>query len=267
MTLRAYIDESYRENGVFVMAGYVSTVEKWAEFSQEWEVNLPIHGAPNPQPRRRSHRFKHSEMVGSPERAQRIRYFELIAHRHVLLGISCKIEIPELKAAMDRVSLAGPDFDFGFFRNPYFFTYRALMDMFHLHRSKLDLKIPASESVDFIFDERLKEKEVIQSSWENYVASRDSSTRALFGSKPLFLDDDEFLPLQAADLIAGKTRRSYETGDWAHQVEVWEPGNPAITDVIRIEFNEDEIVQTFLAFARQQTDAVLYDIRWNSIDL
>jgi hypothetical protein len=61
MVLQAYFDDSYTENGTFVLAGYVASVAAWAAFSQEWEALLPTLPATA-----RGHsgklRFKMSEM-------------------------------------------------------------------------------------------------------------------------------------------------------------------------------------------------------------
>ena len=39
MVLEGYVDDSGSspDGNVFVLAGYISTAEKWAEFSSEWE--------------------------------------------------------------------------------------------------------------------------------------------------------------------------------------------------------------------------------------
>ena len=35
--LQVFVDES-ADDGIYAMAGYISTVEKWAQFSDEWEA-------------------------------------------------------------------------------------------------------------------------------------------------------------------------------------------------------------------------------------
>lgn len=38
---QAYMDESEGADGTLVIGGFISTVEKWAQFSREWEELLP----------------------------------------------------------------------------------------------------------------------------------------------------------------------------------------------------------------------------------
>jgi len=65
MVLQAYIDDSYKRNGEFVLAGHIATAESWAKFAKEWEALLPSAGtlASNG-----NYHFKMSEMAANPER-------------------------------------------------------------------------------------------------------------------------------------------------------------------------------------------------------
>src|SRR5712692_3495007 len=42
MTLQAYFDDSgsHKKSTVFVLAGFISTVDRWKAFSDEWKVKL-----------------------------------------------------------------------------------------------------------------------------------------------------------------------------------------------------------------------------------
>src|SRR3981081_2765566 len=59
VVLQAFIDESYTENGGFVLAGYIASAGAWAEFASEWESLLPFAM----QGKSGKHRFKMSEMA------------------------------------------------------------------------------------------------------------------------------------------------------------------------------------------------------------
>lgn len=41
--LQAYVDESETEDGALALGGLISTPERWAEFTREWEAMLK-HG-------------------------------------------------------------------------------------------------------------------------------------------------------------------------------------------------------------------------------
>lgn len=42
VAVQAYIDDSYNEDGTFVLAGHVATADAWEAFSREWEQALPM---------------------------------------------------------------------------------------------------------------------------------------------------------------------------------------------------------------------------------
>jgi hypothetical protein len=63
------------------------------------------------------------------------------------------------------------------------------------------------EKVDFIFDERVKEKKKIRDAWDAYKENADPDIKPYIGSDPRFENDIEFLPLQAADLNAWWIRK------------------------------------------------------------
>ena len=42
MVLQAFIDDSYKSDGVYVLAGFVATAEAWANFARDWEELLPL---------------------------------------------------------------------------------------------------------------------------------------------------------------------------------------------------------------------------------
>ena len=114
----------------------------------------------------------------------------------------------KLLKSIARARLWAPGFqiDWGYLNNPYMVAFRCLLDMFHLKRSDMSEIIPLDEKIDFFFDNQ-SEKKAIISSWENYVLERPDETRKYYGATPRFEDDEEFLPLQAADFWAWWVRK------------------------------------------------------------
>jgi hypothetical protein len=119
--------------------------------------------------------------------------------------------------------------------------------MFHNHRGKLDQFIPSGTKVNFIFDEQ-SEKRKILSAWEEYISRREEEVRRLYGERPRFEDDTEFLPLQAADFWAWWIRRWYvKSVDPEERIQsldfgIWQAKRKDLPR-IHISFNEDQIVQ------------------------
>lgn len=82
------------------------------------------------------------------------------------------------------------------------------MDAFHVQRKVVE-DIPLDEKIDFIFDNQ-GEKSYILAAWDEVVEAHPPEIRKLFGATPRFEDDQEFLPLQAADFWAWWVREWYE---------------------------------------------------------
>lgn len=265
--LKAYIDESYVPNGVFVLAGYISTQKRWAEFSAEWEQLLRPFGTLKEGTS--EYHFKYSEMTINEERRARISLFEQVAQRHALMAISCMIDAQELRRTQARIQVPGIELDFGHFGNPYLFSYRCLMDKFHSCREVLRDVIDPSQKVDFIFDEQINDKKAILRSWHDYISNRSDEAQEVYGAPPTFSDDRVSLPLQAADLWAGMIREAYVGGkadDVFKRSAKEDSPNQAFPCAV-MEWTEDAIVEDLKKLVRSETDAPIYDVRWGAIDL
>ncbi len=206
MVLQAFIDESFSEEE-FVLAGHIATAESWADFSKEWEQLLPAFGTLNEQGK---YHFKMSEMAQSPERMDRVPFFYKVIEDRVVTSISARLNLQDFARAQERLELLASRMNWsvnlGVWTNPYFVVFRVLLDGFHTQRSNFT-SVPAGEKVDFILDERAEKIPILQV-WDEYLENREDKDQ--FGATPRFEDDQEFLPLQAADLWAWWVREWYE---------------------------------------------------------
>ena len=258
MVLQAFIDDSYNENGVFVLAGFVASAEVWSKFAFDWEEILPMGTLDSSN----NFHFKMSEMASSPERMERVGAFFRVIENHNLKAISIKIDLKELRRAQQRIWILGKNINWGVFANPYVFTFRCLMDGFHAGRSNFTSLIGENDRVDFILDQQ-SEKKIILSFWDDYIAARPEKEILLFGATPRFEDDKQFLPLQAADLWAWWTRHWYTTGaiNESPKLEIpnWMGGKSDI-HVLNMRLDEDHIVEAFIELIKSSDpDAAVYD--------
>lgn len=207
MVLEAYMDESIGvDDGTLTLAGHVASVEQWAKFSGVWESYLQ-RITPNENGKRV---FKMAEM-NHPDKMWLVRAFWLAIENNVMMSLSYRVNIHEIEKAKDRIYVEGLQINWGYLSNPYLVAYQGLMDCFHAWRSKVDSFIPPSEPVNFIFDDRSEEKQ-IREAWESYVKSVDPEIQRLYGAKPRFENDEDILPLQAADLWAWWVRKWHSEG-------------------------------------------------------
>jgi hypothetical protein len=204
--IQAYIDDSVTEGGTFVLAGAISTAAKWAAFSAEWEQMLD-HGLMGSNGQKY---FKMSEMAQNPERMSRVPWFYTILANHTICLLSFSFNLADLASAQSRILVPGHGVSWDKFGSPYILAMRSLFDMFHLALPKLLewMSLPLGAKVDFIFDERA-EKRQVHALWDSYISLWGEDVRARFGNEPRFENDQDFLPLQGADL-------------WAWWVRAWE---------------------------------------------
>jgi hypothetical protein len=219
MVWQGYIDESIDAEH-FVFAGYLAPAEAWAQFAEEWDAMLRRMGvlAPNG-----TYRFKMSEMAALPERMDRVPGFYRIIEKHISMAISFTLNLSEFEAGKRRVLSIDPATNQirnvvgASIENPYVFAFAQMMASFHKFRLNPDVQelIPPNERVDFIFDQRLETRLLLEC-WDQFM--ENTGGREMYGATPRFEDDDEFLPLQAADFKAW----------WSGSGTAQDPTHPAI---------------------------------------
>lgn len=218
MILQGFIDDSRDHNtGAFVLAGYIAPVEKWAAFAKEWESLLPLAT----QNKKGVHRFKMSEM-NARGRMDDVAAFHAIIAKHADMGVAAIIDKNVVREAVDALTAAFEYSDASkaevsiealkvWWRDPFFFAFRALMDGFHQAMAAESEWIPFRSPVDFYFDREQRTEDYIRKIWQDYIDRRPEETAHLYGRKPQFEDEEEFLPLQAADFLAWWVRK------WANE--------------------------------------------------
>ncbi|OYY67745.1 MAG: hypothetical protein B7Y47_15260 [Sphingomonas sp. 28-63-12] len=211
MTLQAYIDDSVDGSGIYVLAGYISSAQRWAAFAKEWEERLPLSVLQEDG----SFRFKMSEMARFG-RMENVSAFHNVIARNVQMSVACVINKYDLEHSVDSLHVsiqqdnvtipANIEHMKDALRDPFYFTFRVLMDAFHLFRVEAPQLFPLDDVVDFYFDETTS-KARVQRTWGSYIENRDEKYRSAYGVEPRFEDDTEFLPIQAADFWAWWVRK------------------------------------------------------------
>jgi hypothetical protein len=87
----------------------------------------------------------------------------------------------------------------------------AFLAMFDLMMKVVENQIAcgSDDPVDFIFDDHVKWRLIIPIWYEHWKRMANPKFAALMGATPLFRDDHQFLPLQAADLQSWYFRRLF----------------------------------------------------------
>jgi hypothetical protein len=86
--------------------------------------------------------FKMEEMARNPERMSRVQWFYRLIEEHALLGISCHIRPSDVARAKARIWVPDLNIDWGYIDNPYWLSFRVLLDMFHWNKEQIDQFLP-----------------------------------------------------------------------------------------------------------------------------
>lgn len=91
-------------------------------------------------------------------------------------------------------------------QNPYFLSFYGIITLLAGYYQR----IGETEPIDFMFDEQPGQTEMVIAAWGRFLTVAPPELRPLLGSYPIFRDDKITLPLQAADLAAGRSRQLAE---------------------------------------------------------
>jgi hypothetical protein len=238
------MDESEKD-GLFVIAGFIATAENWAKFAYEWERLCRRFGRVDS---RGNWYFHMTEQQGDPNLLEYLpAFFETIAdYVHACIATVGKVQ--DFKNADSRIVIwknGRRVRNSGIMReNRYLYFLITFLISFHQSDFFRDIFTFDFEpdKIDFIFDERGEKKKILPV-WDGFVANAPFPEK--FGKTPRFEDDKEFMPLQAADIIAWWIRNNISKGCPVKE-SVWVPWEQKklVHCIINVQ-EEDSIFENF----------------------
>ena len=206
VVLKAFVDESADGLGqkTFVLAGYVSSAEKWASLSDEWSDHSKTH-----------HQGSEFKMKKSWNNARKVEAYYSLIEKYVISSFACVLNINDLHSVLNSTPVPqGKEHFWKTLRNPYFLATRSIMQHLTANLGKIGI----SDPIDFVFDDK-SEKQTVIDGWDHFKSSAPGHIEKGLGGSLTFGDSKKLMPLQAADLIAGLIQR-YETtkGEWRGQI-------------------------------------------------
>ena len=187
LMLQAYVDASGKgDKSRLIIAGYIASAEDWADFSCKWQERLNEADI---------NRFKMNEWSRQPEIAGY--FYRLVEEPKIIAAISCVVHTEELTSAFNKIRWPHYISNLEAFYNPYYFAFKAIIDVLAQHQHKLKI----TEPVDFIFDEEGEKVNTIKY-YDLIKRSSAPQFRGIMGDTPIYRDDEKTMPLQAADLYA-----------------------------------------------------------------
>jgi hypothetical protein len=199
--MRAYVDDS--GNGqppVFLLAGFVARDEQWEKFSAQWQEVLDGPPILEYFKMREAARLE-GQFKNWTERDRDSRLWEFLSviKRNVILCVKLVVADDAYDSVIKGRVAPGME-------NPYFLSFFGIMIGLIQYQEQAGL----SEPVDFIFDEQMGKSDLVQKGYQGFVKFAPDSVKQLLGTRPIYGDDKQVLPLQAADLVAWITRRYYD---------------------------------------------------------
>jgi hypothetical protein len=145
--------------------------------------------------------FKMNEMAQSPERMQRAGWFYRVIEQHVSAAVSCVIHVPDLVKAVREMDWP-KGLKVSHLENPYYMGFHAMVAGVAHEQTGWGMNQP----VDFIFDEETIRQFPLDY-WERMKLGASPEARRMMGDRPIFRNDRDTLPIQAADLWAWWIRK------------------------------------------------------------
>ncbi len=219
VVLQAFIDDSASdraEDKRLVLAGYMQTAEQWALFSEEWAAELA-----RPRWLKSLHMSAGFPGFSNAEKEAKLEALASVIQRFKPVSIECSISQRDFN---DLVKPNGP-YDL---RHAYFPCFVGI-----LHGVARTIAEEGwYDKADIIFDEQGSVGRGA-AAWYLPIKHSFPLLAANLGGAPIFRDDEEVLPLQAADMLAWYVRREAEGALSAHQ--------RLIADAIRVRHRHMEI--------------------------
>lgn len=212
--LQAFVDESVTDGELFVMGGYISSVEKWLKFSDDWAKILTLRGPHY----RYIEEYKAAEMKTAPHVIEQSGFFYKVIEDYVDFGVLVSVRLHDLEDAFNRIDW--PDWldNVEYLRSPYLYGFKGITVGLAMIQKELGL----SEPIDFIFDDH-SEKKKCRLAWEAMKQQSPPDIRNLLGDEPVFKDSKIVLPLQAADLYAHWGREAQLSGETGELLKIRYP--------------------------------------------
>ena len=223
--LQAYFDDSKQDGQVIILAGYIASVEQWMAFSDRWKQALTM-GSP------RWNAFKMSRVnLNDPAQLERTEYHCRIVEEFAQGAFCNAIPVAPLKKVIQEFGI-DPKYS-----NPYYLAWLLTVSNFRNFRDYGSW----TETVDVYFDKQSEER-FVQRAWE-IMSDRYNGDVGPFRNAPMFRSDEEFLPLQAADLLAWWARKNWiEHGSFSNQKSLFPwPSYGDLMPTMFVEMDEDGI--------------------------
>jgi hypothetical protein len=237
------------QSPIFVIAGFVATAAKWADFSAAWQIALDeppkLEYFKMNEAASMSGQFHKRRGWTAAKRDDRVITLTRIIRDHTSVRVSAWIRhddynkyIVPLPALVRHLGLD----------SPYVLLVHQLVLAVAVFGDRHGILTPP----DYIFDTEVSFDEELFAQWPTMKWLVENSAKSdlakFFGERPIFRDDKHFLPLQAADLYAWQIRNRYIQSHRVPKQTLWFPPTRALEILERIgvinrEYSTAEVIR------------------------
>ncbi|RVU08274.1 hypothetical protein EOS93_24770 [Rhizobium sp. RMa-01] len=198
MVLKMYVDDSgLFHEPVSCLGGWIADAETWRRFNEDWKKELQI------EPRLDYFKLREAKAgrgqfsrISIEEKDQRIkRFMQIIADHRLIYGTI----LISPKVFRDRYLQAGH-------QPPS--IYLALLYMLVTETLSYTASKGKIDPIEFVFDEQGGQMRQILEAWTEFRSCCPPEVSNRIPESPVFVTDQEALPLQAADALVWYQRRS-----------------------------------------------------------
>jgi hypothetical protein len=229
--LQAFIDDSGWDgrSPVFVLAGHIAPKTRWKAFSNAWQEVLDIP-EPNPIPHLKGVEAYLLQNRNSPfygwtpqQRDGRLTKFIDVINGHVTNAIVSVVPIEPYRRLFEgKFSTLALD-------RPYFFSFFGII----VRLVRIAKELGENGQIDLIFDTQGGEsKALFVEQYKRFLEVTPPEFRLFCPPLPKFENEQDFNPLQAADLLAWHIRRHYYEKYTQNKDPTKEPSNIHMTRLL-----------------------------------
>jgi hypothetical protein len=241
MMLTAYMDDSDMgfEGPAAVFAGWMAPAHVWESFSQDWKREVLDYPTPTVAA------FKPNTYTLRGETEQtRLAASMRVLGKHKIIGILTIVD-----NAMYKRVISGANVPTSAAKTPYYFAVHTSVSLVSRLMSETNRQSGVETGpVQFVFDVQPGQEEFVRNSWPNmlnYIEQASPNLRPLLTkTPPLFMHDEDALPLQAAHMLAWSYRRLAH--DVCRSVEPFQLGWPAHIKIMHEAWTIEEKLRSIL---------------------
>jgi hypothetical protein len=205
--LQAVADDSASDVGDrrLFLAGFMNSAEKWRLFCDAWDDELKA-GRPISYLRMTEANSFRGQFRGwtKAQRDEKLRGFARVARHFKPISFHVSISRAQNSNVLTPTAPRGV-------ANPHFLCCFAIAAMLSRYIFSQDASLP----VEFIFDQQNGVDDDMGLFFDYMKANLPQEAANLISNKPIFRDDKQWFPLQAADMLAWHLRKNHEVrGAW-----------------------------------------------------